>query len=292
MKVLSYLNPFFIYERRHLVPVYLRNYVMDAKRMARPVLNRIRARLAENGLPLTVDDARLASLKDLHRGQRAFVIGTGKSLKIADLERLESEITFASNLIYAGFRETSWRPTYYATTYLEYKPGFYSEIAAIERSVKLLPLAARTQCPPVRGAIYFRHTHEVFYPRLPRFSHNALETVYWGGTITYILIQFAVYMGIREIYLLGVDFDYGTIPASEGVKPGDPFVVTSPVNSYFHPTCVQRGDKFYLPVLHLHALAYEAARLGVSAVGGTIYNATRGGKLEIFPRVNFDQLFS
>ncbi len=270
--------------------MYARNFAMDAWRYARPCLNRVRARLAEKGLPLTVDDERLAALKDRHRGRRAFVVGAGKSLKISDLDKLCDEITFASNRIYVCFGETSWRPTYYATTYLEVNPGYYREIAEFEGSVKLLPLAAWLACAAVPGAIYFRHTHEEFYPGLPRFSTNALETVFWGGTITYILIQFAVYMGIREIYLLGVDFDYGQPPAPPTVKPGDPFVIPEKDVSHFHPEYARAGEKTYFPVLHLHEKAYEAAKSGVEAMGGRIYNATRGGKLEIFPRVNFDEL--
>lgn len=291
MTVLSHLNPRFIYERRHLVPVYARNYAMDAWRAARPVMNRARARLAEMGLPLTVDDARLASLRDTHRGRRAFVIGTGKSLRVEDLDRLSKEVTFASNRIHVCFDETAWRPTYYATTYLDVVPGYYREIDAIERSVKFLPLAARKSCDPVRNAIYFRHTHEEFYPGCPRFSANALETVYWGGTITYILIQFAVFMGVREIYLLGMDFDYGQPAAPPDVKPGEPFTIAERDTGHFHPKYARAGEKTYFPVLHLHEKAYEAARDGVAAVGGVVYNATRGGKLEVFPRAGFDSLF-
>jgi hypothetical protein len=286
-----YLNPFLLYERRQLIPIYARNYWHDTSRFIRPRVNKVRAQLALWGLPLTVDDERLARLKDTHRGQRAFVIGTGRSLRVADLDRLGDELTFASNRIYVCFKDTSWRPTYYATTYRETNPGYYSEIAAIERSVKLLPLAARLRCAPVPGAIYFRHTHEEFYPNLPKFSVNALDTVYWGGTITYILIQFAVYMGIREIYLLGMDFDYGQPPAPAGTKPGEPFVVPQADPCHFHPAYMRAGEITYFPVLHLHEKAYEAAKMNVEALGGRIFNATRGGKLEIFPRVNFDDLF-
>lgn len=288
----KYLNPLFLYKRRALIPVYAKNYALDARRALMPMVNRWRAQMAMIGLPWTVDDWRLAQLRNRHVGRRAFIIGTGKSLRVTDLERLAGEITFASNRIYVCFDQTMWRPTYYATTYLEVNPGFYAEIARIERTIKLLPLAARTCCPYVPDAIYFRHTHEEFYPNLPRFSANALETVFWGGTITYILVQFAIFMGIREIYVLGVDFDYGQPPAPPTVKPGEPFVIAEKDESHFHPAYTRAGEKTYFPVLHLHEKAYQAAKLGVEAMGGKIYNATRGGKLEIFPRVNFDDIVS
>ena len=39
-------------------------------------------------------------------------------------------------------------------------------------------------------------------------------------------------------------------------------------------------------------LAYQAAREYADRHGIKIYNATRGGKLEVFERVDFDSLFS
>lgn len=59
------------------------------------------------------NDEKLLGLKDIHRGNRAVVIGNGPSLKISDLDRLKDEITFASNRIYLAFEDTEWRPTYY-----------------------------------------------------------------------------------------------------------------------------------------------------------------------------------
>ena len=37
-----------------------------------------------------------------------------------------------------------------------------------------------------------------------KFSDNAFNVVYNGYTITYSLIQLAVYMGFKEIYLIGI----------------------------------------------------------------------------------------
>jgi len=285
---LRYLNPRFLYERRHLVPVYARNYAADVRRVVSARFDQWLVRMAECGLPLTADDARLVSLKDKHRGRRAFIIGTGPSLRIADLERLRGEITFASNRIYVCFSETGWRPTYYATSYLDIHDRYYDDIDRIAGSVKFLPKVARKVCPRVRGAIYLRRVHKPFYPELPAFSNNALRGVCWGATITYELIQLAVYMGIREMYLLGVDFDYG-LPGEAREKGGQPYIVEGD-SGHFHPDYARPGERSFYPSLHKHAKAYEAAKAAVESVGGRIYNATRGGRLEVFERVDFDAL--
>ena len=46
---------------------------------------------------------RLAELKDIHKGRRAFIIGNGPSLKQTDLSKLKNEITFGMNRIYLLF---------------------------------------------------------------------------------------------------------------------------------------------------------------------------------------------
>ena len=48
---------------------------------------------------------RLAALKDAHKGQRAFIIGNGPSLKQTDLTKLKNEFTFGMNRIYLMFPE-------------------------------------------------------------------------------------------------------------------------------------------------------------------------------------------
>jgi hypothetical protein len=48
---------------------------------------------------------RLAALKDVHRGERCFIIGNGPSLKKTDLSRLSGEFTFGMNRFYLLFDE-------------------------------------------------------------------------------------------------------------------------------------------------------------------------------------------
>ncbi len=48
---------------------------------------------------------RLAELKDVHKGKRAFIVGNGPSLKQTDLSKLKNEVTFAMNCFYLAFPE-------------------------------------------------------------------------------------------------------------------------------------------------------------------------------------------
>ena len=54
--------------------------------------------------------------KDIHRGERCFVILTGPSLTLSDVNLLKNEVTFAVNSCIKLFSKTSWRPNYYVMT--------------------------------------------------------------------------------------------------------------------------------------------------------------------------------
>ena len=55
---------------------------------------------------------RLAALKDVHKGKRAFVIANGPSLKQTDMSKLKNELTFGMNRIYLMFPELGFSTTY------------------------------------------------------------------------------------------------------------------------------------------------------------------------------------
>ena len=103
-------------------------------------------------------------------------------------------------------------------------------------------------------------------------------------TVTYVLIQIAVYMGFKEIYLLGVDHSF-----SRELLPDGSLKINDGVINYFQSNYSKSNDT---PARIKHMdLAYMQARMYCELNGIRICNATRGGKLEIFERVDFDKLF-
>jgi len=95
-------------------------------------------------------------------------------------------------------------------------------------------------------------------------------------------------MGIREIYLIGVDMDY-KVP--KGHESGSGTYIANTNANHFHPDYLKPGDIARNPNEQLQLLAYEVAKKKTGKLGCRVYNATRGGKLEVFPRVDFDSLF-
>ena len=87
-------------------------------------------------------------------------------------------------------------------------------------------------------------------------------------------------MGFKEIYLIGVDCNY-----SSGNS-----VITK--ESYFDPRLFNNGRSYAPPEVDTNLLAYACARQVCDKQGVKIYNATRGGKLEIFERVSLDDILT
>jgi hypothetical protein len=232
----------------------------------------------------------LLALKNRHSAKRCFVIGNGPSLSVADLDRLKGEITFAANKIYLAFEQTDWRPTYYLVEDSMVVRQNFERINRLDGMTKLFPYRLKRWAPTFDNALYFNLRFKRYYLGRPRFGVDALDALYWGSTIVYTCIQMACYMGIREIYLIGIDFNF-SVP-SQTTSKNKAVLISHGEKNHFHPDYRPPGEKWYQPNLHHQRQAFLSADNAVKAMGGHIFNATRGGKLDIFKRVDFDTLLS
>ena len=119
------------------------------------------------------------------------------------------------------------------------------------------------------------------------FSTDISKQINCRGTVTFTCMQIAAYMGFSEIYLIGVDHNYQKIIDDNGN-----IVEDKSVNDYF---CEKYDEDIKDIAVHNmgnNTRAYiDAKKYCDENKKTTIYNATRGGKLEVFKRVNFDELF-
>jgi len=74
---------------------------------------------------------KLTQFKDLHQGERAFILGNGPSLKRTDLSKIAGEYSFGMNRLYLIFDETTFRPSYYAVVNHYVLEQFIDEILAL-----------------------------------------------------------------------------------------------------------------------------------------------------------------
>jgi hypothetical protein len=104
------------------------------------------------------------------------------------------------------------------------------------------------------------------------------------------MMQWAAYMGYAEIYLLGVDHHFSrTCNYSEQVVPQQ--TISGTISSdHFCNDYYKAGESIYVSDVNSTEQAYKKAEQHSQEYGFSIYNATRGGKLEVFQRVDFDKL--
>lgn len=242
---------------------------------------------------------RLAGLKDIHKGKRCFIIGNGPSLRAEDLDKLQNELTFAVNKITEIFPYTKWRPSYYMVSdpiFLNHINEWTSEI--IEKSCILMDSEFMKAIDEKYWEKIYWYYHNTRYSVIPEFSCNPDRMVYEGGSVLYIAVQFAVFMGITEIYLLGVDNNYKTKILEDGRKVIDFFEDNyfyksnnqecQRLNSYCSSWMDFGENKIKNGTYDLNdmwnTVAYHCSIHKVS-----VLNATRGGRLEVFPRVSFEK---
>jgi len=218
---------------------------------------------------------KLRYLKNKHLGERCFIIATGPSLKIEDLEKLSNEVTFSMNSICLAFEETSWRPTYYGIQDIGNFNVFEEDINNLNAECKFIgePILKYKNISNSYYVYPMNMLNHYWWHKKynTKFSNNAFAVIYDGYTITYSLIQIAVYMGFKEIYLLGADCNYST-DMNHHFKN----------YNYFDPSFSVAGDKMIQ--------AFKVAKSYADLNDIKIFNATRGGKLEVFERVNLDDV--
>lgn len=114
-------------------------------------------------------------------------------------------------------------------------------------------------------------------------SEDITKGVSRGHTVTFTSIQLAIYMGFKEIYLLGVDFSYSVVIDKNGKT-----FKNDNVQDYFN------GKKYDTTMMNYNGMlhAYQTAKKYCDEHSIIIKNTTRGGKLEVFERVDFDSLFA
>ncbi len=230
---------------------------------------------------------QLKKFKNIHKGERVFLVGNGPSLRIEDLETLHkhNEICFGFNKIYQIYNKTGWRANYFAITDACMLSNCCNDINSISADIFI----GDVFCDGLNN--YYNdnvnHIHlkmQEYWPNYPGFSDNICNGVCWGYTVTYdVGLQVAAYMGFSEIYLIGVD----------NSTVGN---VTDDRNHFlknYYSEQEKRVLKNFDSVLANKKTekAYEMAEIYSRRHGFRIYNATRGGKLEAFERVDFDKLF-
>jgi len=218
---------------------------------------------------LSNNPQRLINLKNVHLGDVCFVIGNGPSLISSDLDKLKGYITFGSNYI---FEMKGFLPTYYFAIdcLLLKNEEFLIKLHEIipKTSYTFLPfnIIPNSQKKHLDNAVYFYLNPPNHILR--KFSFDISQSVYDGWTVTYSILQCAIYMGFKKIYLLGIDnTESGHFYDSDNSDENAQISNKTMHKSYLYLKSVLPSDV-------------------------KIVNCTRGGLLELFDRISLDKVIA
>lgn len=220
-------------------------------------------------------NAKLQKLKNSHLNKKCFIAATGPSLCIEDLNVLKENDIFCFGVNGIIQIKNEWIADAYIAVDSHFISSNIQNIKDYKCKYKFIGDSCQEFWEKEKDGFYKVHVTKAGTEAVD-FSENICQKVYGGyggsGTVTYVAIQFAVYMGFTEIYLLGVDCNY----------------VKGSKNNYFikgeDTDNMDHKENFMIK-------AYEYAKQYADAHGIKIYNATRGGMLEVFERVDFNGLF-
>jgi Protein of unknown function DUF115 len=236
--------------------------------------------------PEAANTRKLRALRGRYRGRRGVVIGNGPSLKIEDLDRLRRDVTFASNKIFLAFDKVAWRPTFYSVADILVAQNNRETINGLGLH-KVFADSVKPEFPEQADITWLRG----LAPPDQRFSEDCATCVYGGYSVVYVQLQLAFHLGIREVYLIGVDFNFEVPKTSGEVCIHGEVIVSEGERNHFHKDYRKPGETWTMPRLDKQLEAFICAKEAFERNGGRVYNASRFTKLEVFPRVAFDEVF-
>lgn len=219
--------------------------------------------------------------KDKYAGERCFIIGTGPSLDLGILHKLDNEYTFGVNSLVNVFDESNWLPSFYCIT----DPKVYKRL---ESDLKKYPTlkafypSNRINSSFLSGPTFALNCSDMYkvkaldYFRFTEFGTDLTREIFDGGTVVYVAMQIAAYMGFREIYLLGVDVNYGYQENNHNAK-------LEYNNRGHHYTDTRSTGDIMIE-------AFKIAKEYAESHNIKIYNVNKKGRLDLFQRISLEEI--
>ncbi len=228
----------------------------------------------------------IKSCRNRHKDNRCFIIGNGPSLSADDLNMIKDEYSFAFNSIFHIYSKTLWRPTYYMVTDKALINSFLTEPIPdlqVKEAFVFSKKLAKYWCNNMYvNEIFLKGRipshRETYYNK--KISEDVSDCFSASQSVIINAFELAFYMGFSEIILIGVDHSFNLEMDMDGRKK------TNKVLSHFKE---DKDQCTYMTYKEALTKCYETCAKYAQSKGIKIYNATRGGKLEVFERINLEQ---
>ncbi|MEK9285551.1 hypothetical protein MTR72_39145 [Bradyrhizobium sp. ISRA442] len=295
-KIFRNVLPFFIYKYLYIIwPEQKR--LREEEERTRP--ERERALAEHNRIHALT--SRNAELKDRHRGERCFILCNGPSVRRQNIRPLKDELVMSVSSGYLHPDYTEIAPAYHCVPQITYGMMTRSDVIAWFREMHdrlgaATLILSQTEEALIREENLFAG-RDVRYVHLSgRFSDYPPEQIPDLTTsipavqsVPVLGLMIAAYMGAKPLYLLGTDHDH--FRSGEYKYFYEPTVLRGKDMSTDEHGKLRSGWHDELSGLAALWSQYRSIRQIATSNGIEIFNATHGGELDEFSRVELDSLF-
>ena len=276
-----------------LLSVYSKQVVFQDYRVERDIISR----LCKNN----------SKFKDIHNGERCFILATGPSIKTQNLHPLKNELCISVSQFYLHKDIEIISPKYHVLA-PPHPPFDFNDVIKIFDGLEKCYLDNVTY---FLGYTPYNYSYYRFLETYSQYKNNnqyyinysmsqSLEESNYSNkaiwqidqspfairTVIYSAIQIALYMGCKEIYLIGCDHDYlndtSRVTNHHFYKEEDGISDAEHLSSF---TTERWFQEYYF-----RWKQYRLIREYAQQKGCNIFNATEGGMLDVFPRVDLEEI--
>lgn len=220
---------------------------------------------------------KLHQFKDIHKGEDCFIIGNGPSLNKMDLSPLADYHTFGLNKIFLIEDRVDLNLSYMVSV-----NGHVIEQSKKEFENLKCPLFLSHTAS--HGVIDDKpHIHRLHTLNTWSFYEDLAQPICEGFTVTYVAMQIAYYMGFERVFIIGVDHSF-----KQTGKSNEAQVYEGDDENHFHPDYF-KGQKWQLADVYGSECSFHLANYHYKKEDRMILDATVGGKLDVFPKIDFEK---
>ena len=235
----------------------------------------------------------LTMFRNVHKGQRGFIMACGPSINTVDLSLLEDEVVIGTSLAY----KSGANLTYSFMGDKQIASQFWREI---------YPLPITWFVSKTIYDLYFYDRPDTYWFKgtfAKRFVIDlSNKKMYGGGTSTFLAMQFAYYLGLTDVYCIGLDHYKSYQDGIGSVKnvgkqnmDGQSLVEAKGEDTHhFTDDFYKEGTKYFLPSVHKMEASYRLARFAFENDGRNIYNLSPNTALgsDVIPIKNFEEVIN
>ena len=221
---------------------------------------------------------RLRQFERKHAGEDCFIIGNGPSLNQMDLAPLAEYYTFGLNKIYLmAERGIDLDLSYLVSCNALVVQQSHEAFERMTHPVFLSHTAAA-------GVVAeLPHIHRLHTLNVWSFYDDITQPICEGWTVTYVAMQLAYYMGFRRVFLIGVDHSF-----KQRGKANETQVYEGDDANHFDPNYF-KGQQWQLADVDGSEVSFHLANYFYRKDQREIWDATVGGKLEVFPKLAYEE---